>query len=272
MKDNNIETKNILNEFNSILIELNIKNEYVNIFYNENNDNNTPINNNNSKYNFNNKNNPFKNGQKRELHKLSEIRNFNFNLNNFRYNSSTSFEKGFNQNQNDKDILILEKINNLIQNNEIFKEIINREDFKTIKELINNNNLNNTQKQLEIENFYINLFKNKINDILSKPNFVQTHIGHKILKKSIEELNENLDFFKRKGNMKNKNFSFIFFNIENSLIITILFSIPVPFLFNYENTRPNSYHKLKFKIGKSIYNDGYLKNNYYEYKKFFYNK
>ena len=124
--------------------------------------------NNNISYDNKNNNSPFNSpSQKREYHSISL-----------------------------KDKNILNEIDSKITTNKKIIDILNHTNFELINDLISNTIFENKyEKQKEIENFYINSYRNKINEALKEKNFTSTNLGIKLINVATKHFSEALDNF-----------------------------------------------------------------------------
>jgi DNA-dependent RNA polymerase len=245
-------------EDNILITQNNLNREELNEDYNKNQENykdavkkvndnknkdNEIVNSNNINKTIGNDFNPFLNGQKREFHSTKCINQIGIS--------------------NDK-IILNKKLNELLNNNTI-KEIFINEEFEIINEILSSGVLSNEEKQLKIENFYYSEFSKKLEEDIKKPNFLNISDGQKLLHKAFKELDDNLNELKKdKKNFKNKSYGYIIANSSNSLIISAVFSIIIPYIYKNFDVLSQNYSSLILKVGKSVYK-GYLRDLYSQY-------
>jgi DNA-dependent RNA polymerase-like protein len=241
LKEKKVETKYIVDEFNKIISEIDSRKEYkkLNKFKNNDNNNLTPRIKFKAKGNIINKKNYSINNyiQKRDLHNT---------LNVFK---------------------ITDNIENLISNKKFTKNLETTL-YKSINDIIIRNDLNDIEKQFEIELIYINILKKKIDENLTNPNFLNSNEGLKLLNKAVKELDENLNLFKTPKFLKNKKYGWVIANLSNSLIISTTLSILIPIIYKNSNLFDQNYQNLLYKLGKNLYRN-YLTEHYFNYLKIY---
>jgi hypothetical protein len=209
-----------------------------------------------------NNNNPFKSGQKRNYHIIyTNLTPFNYNQNYSTLVNKDKNKKFYSTNLSKIDIII--KIENLFKN-EKFKEIYSRIEYKSIDNLIHNRvDLTDSEKQFEIENFYINTIRKRIDDMIKTPKIFNTNEGFKLLNKAIKDLDDKLNELKTPKFLNSKKYAWVFANLSNSLLISVTFSILIPLIYA-KNPLEQKYQNIIYKIGKSLYK-AYLSEHYSNY-------
>lgn len=136
--------------------------------------------------------------------------------------------------------------------------------YKQLEPILNNSD-NIEVKQLSIENTIKDYNKSAFNELLKTPKLLYGNMGLKLLLNTIKTLRQDLNDFKKSKYTNNKKYKDMLLGTDNSIIISIVLSSAIPFIF--KNTQSINYKVLSLykTIGNRLLNC-YLETLFDQYK------